>query len=203
MIKPIQTAYAGCLFRSRLEARWAVFFDTIGTRWEYEAQGYELPHRLTLADGTIRYLPDFWLPEVGAHVEVKGSLTDDEMLRLLDCAAALSAPLGGCGEGPSLIICGQLPRPGENRHPVWTHMHKGDLLAAPFPYGMAGRQCENWPVLARDVGGAVDDVCAEAPEHIRSALLNGIPCRVAGFSLFDAAYTRARSARFEHGETPQ
>lgn len=32
-ITPIQTRYAGCLFRSRLEARWAVFFDHLGIRW--------------------------------------------------------------------------------------------------------------------------------------------------------------------------
>ena len=30
------TIYKGFRFRSRLEARWAVFFDQIGVRWEYE-----------------------------------------------------------------------------------------------------------------------------------------------------------------------
>lgn len=30
------TRYKGVLFRSRLEARWAAFFDLIGWRWEYE-----------------------------------------------------------------------------------------------------------------------------------------------------------------------
>ena len=30
------TPYQGTLFRSRLEARWAAFFDLIGWRWEYE-----------------------------------------------------------------------------------------------------------------------------------------------------------------------
>lgn len=29
-IKAIETRYAGCLFRSRLEARWAVFFRHVG-----------------------------------------------------------------------------------------------------------------------------------------------------------------------------
>lgn len=47
--------YAGVLFRSRLEARVAVFLDAIGARWEYEYEGFDL-------NGT-RYLPDFWLPE--------------------------------------------------------------------------------------------------------------------------------------------
>jgi len=32
----IPTRYAGVQFRSRLEARWAAFFDIVGWRWEYE-----------------------------------------------------------------------------------------------------------------------------------------------------------------------
>lgn len=51
-IKAIQTFYKGYKFRSRLEARWAVFFDALGLKWEYEPEGYELP------DGSW-YLPDF------------------------------------------------------------------------------------------------------------------------------------------------
>ena len=62
--KPIETSYAGCRFRSRLEARWAVFFDSLKIDWEYEPEGY------VLRDGT-RYLPDFWLPQVGMFAEVK------------------------------------------------------------------------------------------------------------------------------------
>ncbi len=38
----IETHYAGCRFRSRLEARWAVFFDAIGIEWQYEPQGFEI-----------------------------------------------------------------------------------------------------------------------------------------------------------------
>jgi hypothetical protein len=50
-IKAIPTEYAGCRFRSRLEARWAVFFDTLGIKWQYEHEGYQ-----TSAGW---YLPDF------------------------------------------------------------------------------------------------------------------------------------------------
>lgn len=63
-LRPIQTIFKGYRFRSRLEARWAVFLDTLGLRWEYEPQGFEL------RDGT-RYLPDFYLPDQGAFVEIK------------------------------------------------------------------------------------------------------------------------------------
>ena len=65
-MKPIDTTYKGRLFRSRLEARWAVAFDSLGLQWDYEPEGFEL------SDGT-RYLPDFWLPDVngGCWIEVK------------------------------------------------------------------------------------------------------------------------------------
>lgn len=68
MIKSIETTYKGCRFRSRLEARWAVFFDSLKLQWEYEKEGYEL------ADGA-RYLPDFWLPSMDCFFEVKGAPT--------------------------------------------------------------------------------------------------------------------------------
>ncbi len=71
MIKPIQTSYKGHLFRSRLEARWAVFFDALEMEWQYEPEGYELPNG-------ERYLPDFFLrggevgKPYGPWLEVKG-----------------------------------------------------------------------------------------------------------------------------------
>lgn len=51
-MKAIETVYKGYRFRSRLEARWAVYLDVIGWQWDYEPEGFEF------ADGT-RYLPDF------------------------------------------------------------------------------------------------------------------------------------------------
>jgi len=41
MIKAINTEYKGYKFRSRLEARWAVYFDSLGIKWEYEIEGFE------------------------------------------------------------------------------------------------------------------------------------------------------------------
>lgn len=41
MIKSIDTSYKGYKFRSRLEARWDIFFDEIGLKWEYEPEGFE------------------------------------------------------------------------------------------------------------------------------------------------------------------
>lgn len=39
-LKAIETEYKGYRFRSRPEARWAVFFDACGVKWDYEPEGY-------------------------------------------------------------------------------------------------------------------------------------------------------------------
>lgn len=68
---PIPTWYDGAHFRSRTEARYAVFFNQLGIKWDYEVQGFD-------ADGTW-YLPDFLtFPALGMlWVEVKGSWEQD------------------------------------------------------------------------------------------------------------------------------
>jgi hypothetical protein len=95
MIQPIETHYKGYRFRSRIEARWAVFFDHLGIVWDYEKEGYEL--------GELgRYLPDFWLENVGfaggehgMFVEVKSILpTEKEMKKLDKVATTLNARSG-------------------------------------------------------------------------------------------------------------
>lgn len=47
----IPTMYAGVQFRSRLEARWAAFFDLCGDKWEYEPVDLH------------GWIPDFRLPD--------------------------------------------------------------------------------------------------------------------------------------------
>ena len=80
-IKPIETVYNGYRFRSRLEARWAVFMDILGIEYRYEPEGFDLGNGLW-------YLPDFYLPRTNAWVEVKGfkpSKTDiEKMIRFGD-----------------------------------------------------------------------------------------------------------------------
>lgn len=63
-IRVIETEYKGYLFRSRLEARWAVCLDALDIPWRYELEGFEL--------GAYRYLPDFYLPGMALWVEIKG-----------------------------------------------------------------------------------------------------------------------------------
>lgn len=60
-MRPIETKYNGYTFRSRLEARWAAFFDILEWRWEYEPTEF---------DG---WVPDFVLfgKKQNVFVEVK------------------------------------------------------------------------------------------------------------------------------------
>lgn len=60
---PIPTEYGGVKFRSRLEARWAVFMDAARIRWAYKFEGYPLP--------SGGYVPDFWLPDLRVWLEIK------------------------------------------------------------------------------------------------------------------------------------
>jgi hypothetical protein len=73
-MKVLETKYRGYRFRSRLEARWAVFMDALHVPYAYEPEAYDL-------DGLF-YLLDFWLPRLKAFLEIKpaeptgkGSLT--------------------------------------------------------------------------------------------------------------------------------
>jgi hypothetical protein len=83
-LKPIETRYKGYRFRSRLEARWAVFFDVLGIPFEYELEGYSLP-------SGAAYLPDFLLPTLHAYVEVKPT----EKLALSDLKKIVEFALAG------------------------------------------------------------------------------------------------------------
>ena len=62
-MKTIQTIYKRRHFRSLLETRWAVFFNTLEVPWEYESEGLDL-------DGKW-YLPDFYLRDIDTYVEIK------------------------------------------------------------------------------------------------------------------------------------
>ena len=70
-MKAIETMYNGYRFRSRLEARWAVFFDALGVKYEYEPEGFLLP------SGKC-YLPDF---KVKCHGK-RGTLFSHDPLRI-------------------------------------------------------------------------------------------------------------------------
>lgn len=103
-IRVIPTVYKGYRFRSRLEARWAVFFDKAGIEWDYEPEGYDL--------GELGwYLPDFYLKNVhmrsdespGIWIEIKPVTPSDfeveKLEKLVDGLEAKGALLIGAPTG--------------------------------------------------------------------------------------------------------
>lgn len=75
-MKAIETQYKGYRFRSRLEARWAVFFDALQLEWLYEPEGFQLT--------SGRYLPDFFLPRKNLWIEVKATAPTQRELLLAE-----------------------------------------------------------------------------------------------------------------------
>ncbi|MFB7440204.1 hypothetical protein ACFC01_17905 [Streptomyces mirabilis] len=213
MIKAIETRYAGCRFRSRLEARWAVFFDQLGITWEYEPQGYIVgPER-------VPYLPDFWLPELGLWVEVKGS--HEQLDR--DFGTLLSAMDWGMGlpnteeslrtSSGGILLLGPVPAVGPGYmavHSVLRH-HQG-VYRVYLRFDSTGQ--EHNPVLPGNKTYVGDSSCGSWDINFLKyapGLLDTqqIPIEGSGpwltrpsedFSRVRNAYTAARSARFEHGE---
>jgi hypothetical protein len=89
----IPTEYRGITFRSKLEASWAEFFDDYDISWVYETVGYDLPLRIGKhSDDTIRYLPDFYLPDLESFFEVKGVMEHIDLLKLSSLWWAFSFP---------------------------------------------------------------------------------------------------------------
>jgi hypothetical protein len=86
MLGAIETRYKGYRFRSRTEARFAIFFDGLGLKWEYEFEGFKLPSGW--------YLPDFWFPDLKEWVEVKGAEpTEEEKILAQELRSHTKAPV--------------------------------------------------------------------------------------------------------------
>lgn len=74
-LQAIDTVFDGYRFRSRLEARTALMLKAMGVRYVYEEEGFVFP------DGT-KYLPDFYLPDQDAFLEVKGVMRQKDMHKI-------------------------------------------------------------------------------------------------------------------------
>jgi hypothetical protein len=187
----IETQYAGCRFRSRLEARWAVFFDEIGIEWHYEPEGFEIG--LIDEVHTRRYLPDFYLPESQTWVEVKSKGNLDREL----IAASVIPHCGGL-PGSRLLLLHEIPKYAMSERAHWALLsfYKGDINCC-YSYfeswGLVEPTEDNY-VVGNDSSWTVDRWINEAFPHFMD---HEIP---AGFSIA-SAYKAARSARFEFGES--
>lgn len=175
MIKARETEYAGCRFRSRLEARWAVFLDTAGIGWDYEPEGLVVGWR----HRTLKWLPDFWLHSA-QWGEVKGALDGAEFLRLL----ALANGVSDCGQGNDVVVLGHIPGWRDVRWPVQLHRHDGRLWAVPWdPEHECPVPC---PAIAE--GNLTPEL-----------LLAGYPRIMPEWA--EEPMDRARKARFEWGQS--
>jgi hypothetical protein len=173
MIQAIETRYKGYRFRSRLEARWAVFFDVFGLRYWYEYQGYWLD--------AGPYLPDFFLYDWGFWVEIKGQKpTQNEIDKFVQLC------LGTQQNG--LLVSGM---PGQESVSSFylelNHlMHEMEKICNPW--------CSTFLHYADNTKYRFDDESPEAQQVFDKHMEN---C-----PLVLTAYRESLSARFEHSESP-
>lgn len=203
-IKPIQTFYKGYHFRSRLEARYAVFFDALGWEWLYEDEGYWLGETLG------NYLPDFFLPKFKLFVEVKGEAPSD--LELAKCRALRTLT------GNAVLASHGLPLTNWGHLFAWNdsteHQTKATVEwggAAIVSPGLGDPEEETPRIFHTRVDKEMtllSYTAAREPRLITCSLsrdpkrtLNGEVYRSLTFNpRIKAAVEAARSARFEHGE---
>lgn len=102
-IKAIETKLFGYTFRSRLEARWAAFFQLCGWRWDYEPVDFE------------GWMPDFAL--YGAN-----QITYVEVKPFVACDRSVARKIDNSSCDDEVLILGQTcPLPDENR----SHASRG------------------------------------------------------------------------------
>lgn len=194
-MKAIETKYKGYRFRSRLEARWAVFFDACGARWEYEPEGFVL-------DNGQSYLPDFLLHDVEGrvggdlYVEVKGKMTDEDAKKIYSFSGL--DDLGDLVkvENPILVVAG-IPE-GDSisdidnfcRH--WGYDGFPDGSIALYPY--------NFETIDGDYYVAHPGINKNGRFELFGDDMNYTDDRDDAATV--RAFRLARQARFEHGETP-
>jgi hypothetical protein len=199
MIKPIETIYNGYKFRSRLEARWAVFFDALGVEYEYEPEGFVLP------SGTY-YLPDFRVKCYGTrgnfcdnpfdlYIEVKGKMTQEDADKIKEFSGNLvMKEKDGWTyyeiEHPILVV-GNIPNPD-----TYTSS-SDDFNNYDAMYGIRIYPW-NYETIDGDYFAAypaVKDGCFYLDGDDSNYM-------TMNHKVIQDALRTARQARFEHGETP-
>ncbi len=241
--KAIETRYAGHRFRSRLEARWAVFMDTAGVPWTYEPEGFDL-------GDAGHYLPDFLVyPQADDDkfkfwLEIKGTFPSESELAKARALAIQTQTrvfvyFGECGipAEPSLMEMGSfrdfyniMDGPvqlewGWNNRDGWQERYSADRptgtwevgvkpTAFPFFPSKSGlvmprvsrsnhwwwTDCPHCGLVFLKLAGQVGE-CPSFGGHVPASAEPVYPRFAHATERLQAAYTAARSARFEHGES--
>lgn len=193
--RAIETQYAGTLFRSRLEARWAVVFDHLGIAWEYEPEAFDVGW----GPDPTGYLPDFWLPDTKTWAEVKGSpaaLAVDNWKLTQACEGG--SPLwnmeGSYGTTSGLLILGPLPRSDRPTDPWIVQHHKGVWVNV---LRLDTMEADKLNLSMADVADCFKRVTEPGRTWAETALEGCYP-RVRGArARWRAALSAGRSARFD------
>lgn len=191
-IKAIETQYKGYRFRSRLEARWAVFFDALGIEWEYEKEGYDLGE-------AGWYLPDFWLPSASMFTEIKPfDLPKEELSHLTSIAYAMTQI------APFMTLFG--PPDCQRHYPLMVPDGTGRVKIVPCQLWFDDKQRSLLLVVPREQftdkaleGIGSTHVAVNARTRALAAIDTNLE-RSKQLKMFNAIRA-ARSARFEHGES--
>lgn len=181
VIKAIETHYKGYRFRSRLEARWAVYFDAIGLIWEYEKEGFDVGYYGW-------YLPDFWLPQVGMWAEAKPELLSLEEYMKLEKLVLLTGHYGLMLEGtPTCKTYDYLePNPNQTLLPDgWERRHNSRHCSV---VDCVISMYHDYPRTERRFYSSTGGV--DHHDFAPDGMFEDVP----------AAVEAARSARFEYGE---
>lgn len=172
--KAMEVLYSGRVFRSRLEARWAVFLDLLGVNWDYEACFYEI-------GPDLYYLPDFYLPDHQTWLEVKGAPFMDtaSYAKVLGAIAGPNPiPLREYPYTPSerLLLGGPFRAPRNGLTPVHTLVTAAGPLTASLTHvsfitGPGGKAAMNSAGPAWDTVPATGIKASRRPSPERLALL--------------------------------
>ena len=173
-MKAIDTEHNGYRFRSRLEARWAVFFDAIGVRYSYECEGFTYSNE--------RYLPDFYLPEFQCFIEIKPRTYEvdaPDLVRSL-CVQSLMQ-----SRGMVLFVVEGDPWPDEYSIHTPQDLTGCAFAIQPVTHALCyvARNGEGWGVIGQQ------HTSEAKPHRDNQRLLD--------------AFKVARGARFEHDARPR
>ena len=136
-MRAIETVYNGYRFRSRLEARWAVFFDALGVEYEYEPEGY-------IVENNFCYLPDFKVKCYGCRgsvtdkpfdlfIEVKGNMTKEDAVKIKKFAGTFQPD---ASIHHPILIVGNIPPVDCSTDSMAVHAYEemNNICIYPFNY---------------------------------------------------------------------